>query len=173
MEGFFLIWKEANQAHRIQYKTKAEQNIFWQGLNNMKIVSSSATEKPKVSSTPYPHYLFSLIIFSFQVGDCAVKLTNAHKNHPPVLCGPPSFAAAALQVRAKIRRKLNFPAGVSSIPHSVHPDLPRCQSSSSVTRLCSYYTAPNWSTCHPLQPFDVQRGCPANNILFLNLMQHI
>lgn len=29
MEGyFFLIWKEANQAQRIQYKTKAEQNIF-------------------------------------------------------------------------------------------------------------------------------------------------
>lgn len=25
---FFLIWKEANQAQRIQYKTKAEQNIF-------------------------------------------------------------------------------------------------------------------------------------------------
>lgn len=43
MEGLFLIWKEANQAHRIQYKTKAEQNIFLQGLNNMKIVNSSAT----------------------------------------------------------------------------------------------------------------------------------
>lgn len=25
---FFLIWKEANQAQRIQYKTKAEQNIL-------------------------------------------------------------------------------------------------------------------------------------------------
>lgn len=58
-----------------------------------------------------------------------MKLTNTHKNHPPVLCGPHSFAAAALQVRAKIRRKLSFPAGVSSIPHKVDPDLPRCQSS--------------------------------------------
>lgn len=127
MEGVFLIWKEANQAHRIQYETKAEQNTFLQGLNNMKILNSSATEEPKVSFTPCPPYLFSLIIFSFQVGDCAVKLTNTYKNHPPVLCGPPSFAAAALQVRAKIRRKLSFPAGVSSIPHSVDPDLPRCE----------------------------------------------
>lgn len=95
----------------------------------MKIVNSSTTEKSKVSSTSYPPYLFSLIIFSFQAGDCAVKLTSPHKNRPPVLCGPTSFAAAALQVRAKIRRKLSFPAGVSSIPHNVDPDFPRCQSS--------------------------------------------
>lgn len=146
-------------------KQRQNKTLFLQGLNNMKILNSSATEEPKVSFTPCPPCLFSLIIFSFQVGDCAVKLTNTYKNHPPVLCGPPSFAAAALQVRAKIRRKLSFPAGVSSIPHSVDPDLPRCQSSTSVTRHCPYYTALNYSICHPLKPFDVQRGCPANNML--------
>lgn len=94
MEGLFLIWKEANQAHRIQYKTKAEQNIFLQGLNNMKIVNSCATEEPNVYFTPCSLYLFSLIIFSFQVGDCAVKLTNTLKKSSSPVWAPQLYCSS-------------------------------------------------------------------------------
>lgn len=67
----------------------------------MKYVNSNATEKPKVSSTPYPSYLFSLIVFSFQVGDCAVKLTKTHKKHPPVLFGPPQLCCSSTASQGK------------------------------------------------------------------------
>lgn len=92
MEGFFfLIWKEANQAQRIQYKTKAEQNIFWQGLNNMKIVNSSATEKPEVSSSPYPPYLF-FFNYLFLSSRWLCSEINKHTQTIPQTCvGPPAL----------------------------------------------------------------------------------
>lgn len=43
------------------------------------------------------------------------------------------------------------------------PQVP--ESSTSVARLHSYYTVAGYSICHPLQPFHVQRSCPANNML--------
>lgn len=56
-----------------------------------------------------------------------MKLTSTYKKQPPVLCRTPSFAAAALEVRAKTESKLTFPPGDKSKPHSLDPDLPRCQ----------------------------------------------
>lgn len=94
-----------------------------------------------------------------------MQLTSTYKNQPPVLHGTPSFAAAALEVRAKTGSKLTFPTGDRSKPRSLDPDLPRCQSATSVARLCSYYTLASYSICHPLQPFDLQRSCPASNML--------
>jgi len=120
----------------------------------MKDVNSSAPEKrrfPPMSTHPiyFLNYLLPL---------------NKYIQKPT-----PSFAAAALEVRAKTGSKLTFPTGDRSKPHTEFGSRPPqvSKSSTTVARLRSYYTVAGYSTCHPLQPFDVQRSCPANNMLFL------
>lgn len=98
----FLIWKEANQAHRIQQKTKAEQNIFWQGLNNLKSVNSHATKNLRISPTPYLTYLFSLISSSFQLSGWVMKLTSMYKTQPPVQGRTPQLCCCSMGRQRKI-----------------------------------------------------------------------